>query len=104
MAQVFSPTVGNFGNTPVGLLRQPSWTNWDMTLAKRIPVSVHGREAGIRIQIQAYNVFNHVEWTTMGSTYSFSGTNSSINTNTTTGLYTATNSPRQMALTVRFDY
>ena len=104
MAQVFSPTVGNFGNTPVGLLRQPSWTNWDMTLAKRIPVNVHGREAGIRIQIQAYNVFNHVEWTTMGSTYSFSGPNSSINTNTTTGLYTATNSPRQMALTVRFDY
>lgn len=104
MAQVFSPTVGNFGNTPVGVLRQPSWSNWDMTLAKRIPVTVHGREAGIRIQIQAYNVFNHVEWTTMGLTYSFSGANSSVNTNTTTGLYTATNSPRQMALTVRFDY
>ena len=75
-----------------------------MTIAKRIPVQIHGREAAFRIQIQAYNVFNHVEWTTMGSTFSFSGANSSVNTNTTTGLFTATNPPRQMALTLRFEY
>jgi hypothetical protein len=32
MAQPVSATVGNFGNTPIGALRQPSWSNWDMTL------------------------------------------------------------------------
>jgi hypothetical protein len=104
MAQAFSPTQGNFGNTPVGLLTQPSWTNWDMTLSKIIPVAIHGRESSIKIQIQAYNIWNHVEWTTMGSTYSFTGAGSATNTNTTTGLYTATNPPRQMALTLRWDY
>jgi hypothetical protein len=104
MAQPFSATQGNFGNTPVGLLTQPSWTNWDATLSKRIPISVHGRETAIQIQVQAYNVFNHVEFTTMGATYSFTGAGSATNTNTTTGLYTAANSPRQMALTVRWNY
>jgi hypothetical protein len=104
MAQPLSATVGNFGNSPIGLLRQPSWTNWDVTLAKRIPVQIHGREASIRIQVQAYNVFNHAEFTTIGSTYQFTGATNATNLNTTTGEYTATNNPRQMALTLRFEY
>jgi hypothetical protein len=104
MPHPFSAIQGNFGNTPVGSLRQPSWTNFDMTLAKSIPISIRGRETAIKIQVQAYNVFNHVEFTTIGSTYAFTGANSVANTNTTTGLYTAANSPRQMALTLRWDY
>ena len=31
MATPVSATVGNFGNTPLGLLRNPSWSNWDLT-------------------------------------------------------------------------
>jgi hypothetical protein len=104
MAHPFSATVGNFGNTPVGLLTQPSWTNWDVTLTKKIPISIHDRPTFVQIQIQAYNVWNHVEFTTMGSSFTFTGTNSTTNTSTTTGLYTAANSPRQMALTVRWNY
>ena len=75
-----------------------------MTLAKRIPVPIHGREASIRLQIQAYNVFNHAEFTTIGTTYQFTGATNATNLNTTTGLFTATNNPRQMALTLRFEY
>jgi hypothetical protein len=103
MAQPLSPTVGNFGNTPVGILRQPSWSNWDVTLAKRIPLHL-GKNGQVRLQFQAYNVFNQVEFTTIGTTYQFSGTNNSVNNNTQTGRYTATTPPRQLGLTVRMDF
>ena len=31
MAQPLSATVGNFGNVRDGILRQPSFSNWDLT-------------------------------------------------------------------------
>ena len=49
MAQPFSATVGNFGNVPDGILRQPGWWNWDLTLARRFPVpQARPRRAGAR--------------------------------------------------------
>ena len=101
MTQPVSATVGNFGNTPVGNLRQPSWNNWDITLAKRIPLQ--GR-ASMRLQFQAYNLFNQKEFTTIGTVYTFSGPNNSVNSNTQTGKYTAQNPPRQLAMTARVEF
>jgi len=99
-----SPTVGNFGNTPLGLLRNPSWSNWDLTIARRFAVSQLGRNAAARLQMQLYNVFNQVEWTTMNTTMQFNGTNN-VNLNSTqTGLYTAVNPPRQFGITLRLDF
>jgi len=103
MPQPLSATVGNFGNTPTGILRQPSWSNWDLTLAKRIPVRI-GKNGQVRLQFQAYNIFNQVEFTTIGTTFQFSGTNNAINNNTQTGRYTATTPPRQLGLTMRMDF
>jgi Carboxypeptidase regulatory-like domain/TonB-dependent Receptor Plug Domain len=103
MAQPLSPTVGNFGNTPTGILRQPSWSNWDVTLAKRIPVHM-GKNGQVRLQFQAYNIFNQVEFTTIGTTFQFTGPNNSINNNTQTGRYTVTTPPRQIGITVRLDF
>ena len=85
MAQPVNATTGNFGNTPIGILRQPSWSNWDMTLAKRIRA---GR-ANVRLQFQAYNVFNQAQFTQIGTTFNFSGADNSINQNADTGRYTA---------------
>jgi len=102
MAQPISATVGNFGNTPLGLLRNPSWSNWDITLARRFPVPAMGRKAGVRLQFQAYNVFNQVEWTTLNTTLQFT-TNGQLNS-TNTGRYTAVNPARQMGVTARFDF
>ena len=100
MAQPVSATVGNFGNAPIGILRQPSWSNWDMTLAKRIRA---GR-ANVRLQFQAYNVFNQAEFTTIGTTYNFTGTNNSVNNNADTGRYTAVNPGRQLGITARVEF
>ncbi len=60
--------VGNFGNTPVGILRQPTWHEWDITLARRFPVTFMGRKnSGVKLQFQAFNVFNEVQFTNMNA-------------------------------------
>jgi outer membrane receptor protein involved in Fe transport len=105
--------VGNFGNTPVGILRQPTWHEWDVTLARRFPVGLMGRKnSGIKLQLQAFNVFNEVQFTNMNASYTFTGANNSQNSNANTGKYTPTGdglaagtiAPRTMGLTVRFDW
>jgi len=64
---------GTFGTLGLNTLRQPSYSNWDMTLARRIALG-KSETRSIRIRIEAYNVFNHTEFSTIGATYSFSGT------------------------------
>jgi len=93
--------IGNLGNAPSGVLRHPSWVNWDFTFARRIPVNV-GRGGSFRIQVQFYNLFNQVEFTTLNAAMDFTadGTNQEVDT----GKYTATTSPFNMGVTLRFDY
>jgi hypothetical protein len=106
-------SVGNFGNTPVGILRQPTWHEWDITLARRFPVNLMGRKnSGVKLQFQAFNVFNEVQFTNMHASFTFPGPNNSQNSNANTGKYVAsgdglaagTIAPRTMGLTVRFDW
>ena len=113
MAQPLSASVGNFGNTPVGILRHPTWHEWDVTLARRFPVNLMGRKnSGLKLQFQAYNVFNEVQFTNMNAAYTFTGPNNSQNSNANTGKYTTTGTglaagtiaPRTMGVTVRFDW
>jgi hypothetical protein len=104
MAQPLSPTVGNFGNAPLGLLRNPSWSNWDVTLARRFPLPMINPGAQMRVQIQAYNIFNQVEFTTMNATLQFTGANNSVLNSANTGRYTAVIPPRQIGLTFRLDF
>jgi hypothetical protein len=106
-------SVGNFGNTPVGILRQPTWHEWDLTLSRRFPVNLMGRKnSGVKLQFQAYNIFNEVQFTNMNASYTFTGANNATNSNANTGKYVAsgdglaagTIAPRTMGLTVRFDW
>ena len=103
MATPISATVGNFGNTPMGQLRNPSWSNWDLTLARRFQVPAMGKKAGLRLQFQAYNIFNQVEFTTMSSNLSFT-TGGVLSGTSTPGRYTAVNPARQFGITARFDF
>jgi hypothetical protein len=89
--------IGNFGNAPIGVLRHPSWSNWDFTLARRISF----RRVNARIQLQAYNLFNQVEFTTLNANYLFSATG---NTSPDTGKYTVVNNPRNIGITMRLDF
>lgn len=88
----------NFGNAGLGIMRQPSWWNQDLTLGKVFTLGERGRTLGINFQ--AYNVFNHTEFNTLGTTYTFNA--SGANTNATTGQFTAAQPNRQAVVTARF--
>ena len=47
--------IGNFGNTPVGILRHPTWHEWDITLSRRFPINA-GRAQEQRHQVPAPGV------------------------------------------------
>lgn len=90
---------GTFGNTGLGVFRQPGTIDFDMALDKVIPL---GERRVIRIKWQAFNVFNHPQFNAIGSTYTFNA--AGVNTNTQTGQFTSTLNPRQQVLTVRFEF
>jgi hypothetical protein len=104
-----SATVGDFGNAPLGLLRNPTASVWDLTIERRFPVpGVRGK--GLRFQFQAYNLFNQVVFTTLNAGLTYTGANNQTQTNTTAGtLFNPNNAqnvlnPRQLGVTVRFDF
>jgi outer membrane receptor protein involved in Fe transport len=110
-AAPISATAGNFGNTPTGILRNPSYSNWDVTLARRFPIPALGRNAQFRLQIQAYNIFNQVQFLNLGATYQFTGAGNLTNNNADTGKYVwpngqayGTTPPRQIGITTRLDF
>jgi Carboxypeptidase regulatory-like domain len=105
--------VGNFGNSPVGILRNPTWHEWDLTLSRRFPITLAGRKnSGLKFQLQAYNVFNEVQFTNMNASFTFTGANNSVINSANTGKYVVSGSglaagtiqPRTMGLTVRLDW
>lgn len=65
--------VGTFGNSGVGILREPGFWNMDFNLAKNIPLGSERRF--LQLRLEAYNVFNHTEFNGIGTTLSesFSG-------------------------------
>jgi hypothetical protein len=75
---VGGPVLSNLGGGS-GDLSLPRVTNFDMTLAKNIPLGSEKRV--LRLQAQAYNVFNHTE---------ISGINTGITFNSTTNQVTNT--------------
>ena len=91
---------GTFGNIGLGTLRQPAWSNWDMTLEKRLRLGQSEKRL-LRFRIEAYNVFNHAEFSSIGSSLSL---RNGVNTSTTYGAYTNTRPPRQMSTTLRFEF
>jgi hypothetical protein len=110
MPTPLSDSVGDFGNAPLGLLRNPTISTWDVTLERRFAMpGVRGK--GIRLQFQAYNLFNQVEFQTLNANLTYSGVNNQTQTSTIAGTYynaASTNpqviNPRQLGLTVRFDF
>jgi hypothetical protein len=95
--------LGTWGTTGLGILRQPTTVDFDMALDKVIPL---GEKRVIRLKWQAFNVFNHTEFNAVGTAFTFgnSGGLPGANTSTTTGQYTSTLNPRQMVLTIRFEF
>ncbi len=94
------PVLGN-AQGGAGIMRLPRVTNMDSTLAKFFPI--FGERRGLKIQFQAYNVFNTAE---------FNGVNTGMQWNAagaiipqpSTGTYSGTLPARILALGARFEF
>ena len=60
-----------------------------------------GRTGNLRVQLQLYNMWDAVQFTTMDALYTFSATG---NVAPTTGQYTAVTNPLNVGLTFRLDF
>ena len=107
MPTPLSATVGDFGNAPLGLLRNPTVSEWDVTLERRFPIA---NRRGLRLMLQAYNLFNQIEWTQLNAGLTFNGV-TNVQSNTNAGTYNIPNAahplvinPRQIGLQVKFDF
>ena len=91
---------GTYGDTGLGILRQPSYYNIDATIEKRIQMGKVEKRA-LRLRIEAYNILNHAEFNTFGTSLQLSG---NTNLSTTWGQYTSTLPSRVLSTTIRFEF
>jgi outer membrane receptor protein involved in Fe transport len=64
-----------------------------------------GRNGGVRLQIQAYNLFNQVEFTSLNASMRFQhGSAGFVQTSNTAGTQSSVINPRAIGLTLRMDF
>jgi hypothetical protein len=88
---------GNVGN---GIVRGPGVINWDATVFKRFPL--RNERQAFEFRWEAYNVFNHTQFSNMNAVTSFSATGAQ--TNAAFGQATANRPPRVMQGALRFRF
>jgi len=97
-----TPQLGDLGGG-VGVLSYPHYTNFDMTLVKRIPIGKSERR-GLELQVQAYNVFNHTEISGLNTGIQFNPANNAVLNPLQAGTISGTLPNRVLAFGIRFDY
>jgi hypothetical protein len=86
-----SAPLGTWGNCGIGITDAPGFTNVDLTLAKRFSV---GGERSLEFRAEAFNAFNHPNWSPPGV---------SLASPNTFGIITGTvNAPRVIQLALKF--
>ncbi len=93
--------VGSFGNAGVDILRGPGINNWDTALSKRIPVGL-GEGRDLHFRLEAYNAFNHTQFSTLDTTARFNPAGAQVNQ--TFGWDTAARSARILSFALRFAF
>jgi hypothetical protein len=94
------PAVGTLGTAGTNVMYGPGFMNWDMTLTRRILL---GRESrSLQMKVEAFNVFNHTEFTGVNSGYIFNA--QGVNTNANIGALTGERGPRVLALELRVQF
>lgn len=94
---VGSPVLGNLGGG-AGVLTLPRVTNVDMTLTKNISL---GDKIVLKLQVQAYNVFNHTEISAINSAIQFNPTTNAVSNPAGVGYVNATLPNRILAFSAR---
>jgi len=90
------PARGTFGTSGVYNMRNPSWTNWDMSLSKRIPWK---EQRYFQFRGEFYNLPNHSEFNGYDAGIRFNAQGQQINANL--GALSGTRDPRKIQLSLR---
>jgi hypothetical protein len=97
-----TPVLGSLGGGS-GVLSYPHITNFDMTMAKFIPIGL-GERKGLRIQVQAYNAFNHTEINAINTGIQFNPATGAVVNPFTAGTPSGALPNRILAFGLRFEY
>jgi hypothetical protein len=89
-----------FGNLGVNTFTRPGINNWDMRLTRRFRLFHEGRSLDLRGE--AFNVFNHTQFSNIDTTARFDATGKQINTLFLTP--TAARRPRGLNLSVQVNF
>jgi len=89
-----------WGNAPKDVFRGPGINNWDMSLFKNMRFGERWRG---QLRVEAYNVWNHAQFTTV-NTAAVYNTNGTLNNVGTFGAYSAAGNPRQLQLAARITF
>jgi hypothetical protein len=95
---ITTPVLGNLGGG-AGVLSLPLITNFDATMSKFIPFH---EKLGLKLQVQAYNVFNHPQFVGLNTGLAFDAAGNQ--TSLTAGTFNATLPARQLAFSARFEF
>ena len=98
-----------FGNAGAGSLVTVPGTrtnNWDMTFSKNFPLKSEKRMLMFRAEM--YNIFNHTQFNgwSIGPSYDWNNWKNGVSVQTASGLgrYTGALNPRQMSMSLRFQF
>jgi hypothetical protein len=93
MAAFANAPTGGRGDTPRGYLYGPGFWNADLAFSRNIPVGGAGRR--LELRVEAFNLFNHVNWGNPNVTVG----------NTNAGMITGTSGdPRIMQFAVKYQF
>ena len=90
-AAFVAPQAGFYGDTNTGIIRGPALFDFDMAVYKDFPV---WREQHFQFRGEAFNVFNHTNFTTVNTAYG----------NSNFGKVTAAADPRILEVALRYEF
>ncbi len=97
------PTAGyaSIGNAGVNIMQGPGYSNFDMTLDRKINLGSEKRQ--LQLKVEAFNVFNHVQFTGVNSSFTYSSV-TNTNTNANIGALTGERGARILASEIRIQF
>ncbi len=101
-----SKTMACFGTGPANFMLSPAWNNWDVNIAKRIPLGLgEGRTLSFRGEF--LNIWNHTEYSGFGTSTQWDlATNQRVTTGPSAyfGQLNAARDPRIISFTLRLEF
>jgi hypothetical protein len=97
-------TTACFGNAGPNLLTGPGYSNWDITLAKIIPIKYLGEGRQLKFQAQGYNVWNHTEFSGVSSGQTYEISTGLLQAGSSAGRISGARQSRQLAFSLRMEF